>query len=292
MLRFADGVGKGTKDAPRDALVAQSAEKGRMGFSFGYQRMLDTFGSVAGPLATAGLLYLLVKNAARYRILFCIGGLISAVTLILIAFFVTEQKREDPGPKAPPLWSFLKGDFLHLLVVMLVFTLGNSSDSYLILRAQNVGVSEISIPIVYALFNGFYALLSAPAGALSDRIGQLRVMRAGWLIYALAYLGFAIADRAWQIWVIYIFYGLYYATTEGVATALVARIVPESLRGTAYGFFNASLGLMSLPANLIGGALWDKISPSATFYFGAGCAVAAFLLLSFSKIGKNQECLS
>lgn len=287
-LRFIDGIGKGTKDAPRDALVAQSAKEGKMGFSFGYQRMLDTFGSVAGPLATAGILLLLAQNAIRYRIIFYIGGLISAVTLLLIAFFVKEQPQEGSAQKVPFSRTLLKDKFLGFLLIMLLFTLGNSSDSYLILRAQNVGVSVIAIPVVYALFNLFYALLSAPAGALSDKIGRIKVMQAGWLIYAVSYLGFAFANQAWQIWVIYGFYGFYYATTEGVSKALVARVVPDNQRGTAYGFFNASLGLMALPANLIAGLLWDRVAPAATFYFGAGCALLALVLLSFSGLERNR----
>ncbi|WP_277668892.1 MFS transporter [Caproiciproducens galactitolivorans] len=284
VLRFADGIGKGIKDAPRDALVAQSAKEGEMGFSFGYQRTLDTFGSVVGPLATAGLLWLLAKNIMRYRIIFYIGGLISAITLLLIVFFVREKSQPDSPQGSKFNWTLLKGKFLYFLIIMLIFTLGNSSDSYLILRAQNVGVSVIAIPVVYALFNLFYALLSTPAGALSDKIGRVKVMQAGWLIYAIAYVGFALANQAWQIWIIYIFYGFYYATTEGIAKALVAHIVPDNQRGTAYGFFNASLGLMSLPANLIAGFLWDKVAPAATFYFGAACAIISLILLSFSKL--------
>ena len=286
-LRFIDGIGKGTKDAPRDALVAQSAKEGKMGLSFGYQRMLDTFGSVAGPLATAGILLLLAQNAIRYRIVFYIGGLISAVTLLLIAFFVKEQPQGGSAQKVPFSRTLLKGKFLGFLLIMLLFTLGNSSDSYLILRAQNVGVSVIAIPVLYALFNLFYALLSAPAGALSDKIGRIKVMQAGWLIYAVSYLGFAFANQAWQIWVIYGFYGFYYATTEGVSKALVARVVPDNQRGTAYGFFNASLGLMALPANLIAGLLWDRVAPAATFYFGAGCALLALALLSLSGLERS-----
>lgn len=286
-LRFIDGVGKGTKDAPRDALVAQSAKEGKMGFSFGYQRMLDTFGSVAGPLATTGLLLLLAQSEVSYRIIFYIGGLISAITLLLIVFFVNERPQTDSTERVKFNRMLLKGKFLYFLIIMLIFTLGNSSDSYLILRAQNVGVSVITIPIVYALFNLFYALLSTPAGALSDKIGRVKVMQAGWLIYAVSYIGFALANQAWQIWIIYIFYGFYYATTEGVSKALVARIVPDNQRGTAYGFFNASLGLMALPANLIAGFLWDKVTPAATFCFGAGCAILALVLLSFSKIEKE-----
>jgi len=287
-LRLIDGIGKGTKDAPRDVLVAQSAKEGKMGFSFGYQRMLDTFGSVIGPLATTGILYILVSGNMRYRIIFYIAGLISAVTILLISLFVTEKTTPVSKEQSKFDLGILKGKFLFFLTIMLVFTLGNSSDSFLILRAQNVGISPVIIPIVYAVFNLFYALLSVPAGSLSDKIGRVKVMQAGWLVYALSYLGFALAKHPWHIWLIYIFYGLYYATTEGIAKSLVARIVPDNKRGTAYGLFNASLGVMTLPANIIAGYLWDKVSPSATFYFGAACAFVAFLIISFSRIEKTS----
>ncbi|NSW89341.1 MAG: MFS transporter [Firmicutes bacterium] len=283
-LRLIDGIGKGTKDAPRDVLIAQSAKEGRVGFSFGYQRMLDTFGSVMGPLATTGILYLLVNGNIRYRIIFYIAGLISAVTILLIGLFVSEKATPVSKEQTKFDFSILKGKFLFFLIIMLVFTLGNSSDSFLFLRAQNVGIDPVIIPIVYAVFNLLYALLSVPAGSLSDKIGRVKVMQVGWLVYALSYLGFAVANHPWHIWLIYIFYGLYYATTEGIAKSLIARIVPDSKRGTAYGLFNASLGIMTLPANIIAGYLWDKVSPSATFYFGAACAFAALLSISFSKI--------
>ncbi|MHB1377028.1 MAG: MFS transporter [Candidatus Humimicrobiaceae bacterium] len=285
-LRLVDGIGKGTKDAPRDVLVSQSAKENRMGFSFGYQRMLDTFGSVLGPLATFGLLYLLVNSDMKYRIVFYIAGAISAVTIFLIGLFVTEKPSTVSKEHAKFGFGILKGKFLFFLIIMLIFTLGNSSDSFLILRAQNVGISPVIIPIVYAVFNLFYASLSVPAGMLSDKIGRIKVIQIGWLVYAFSYVGLALANRPWHIWLLYIFYGLYYATTEGIAKSLVASIVPDTKRGTAYGLFNASLGLMALPANIIAGYLWDKVSPAAPFYFGAACAFLAFIVLSISKIEK------
>ncbi|QCX32985.1 MFS transporter [Caloramator sp. E03] len=286
ILRLIDGIGKGTKDAPRDALVAQSAKEGHVGFSFGFQRMLDTLGSVIGPLVTAGILYLFASGNMRYRIIFYIAGLISAITILLIGIFVNEKASSASKEQSKFDFSVLKDKFLLFLIIMLIFTLGNSSDSFLILRAQDVGISPVIIPIVYAVFNLFYASLSVPAGSLSDRIGRVKVMKIGWIIYVLSYIGFAFASRPWHIWIIYIFYGLYYATTEGIAKSLVARIVPDNKRGTAYGLYNASLGIMTLPANIIAGYLWDNVSPSATFFFGAACAFIAFLTISVSNIEK------
>lgn len=286
--RLADGIGKGAKDAPRDALVAQSSKEEKMGFSFGYQQMLDTFGSVGGPLITAGLMYLLAQSMLRFKLIFFIGGLISFIPLLLIALFVSEKRPEGKKTASSLDFHVLKGKFLIFSLIMLLFTLGNSSDSYLILRAQNLGINAFTISLIYALFNLFYALLSTPFGILADKIGKIRVMQLGWLIFILAYLGFALANKAWEIWIVFIFYGMYYAADGGAAKALVAGLVPEEQRGTAYGIFNATLGIMTLPANLIAGFLWDQWSPAVTFYFGALCALLALVLfsLTFFRQGK------
>jgi MFS family permease len=164
---------------------------------------------------------------------------------------------------------------------MLLFTLGNSSDAFIILRAQDLGVASVLIPVVYALFNLVSAGAAIPAGKLSDRIGRRRVIACGWAVYAMAYLGFALASRPWMIWVLYAFYGLFYAFSEGAGKALVAELVPEESRGTAYGLYNAAVGVMALPASLIAGILWHRISPAAPFAFGAVLAGLALLGLWF-----------
>lgn len=163
---------------------------------------------------------------------------------------------------------------------MLVFTLGNSSDAFLILRAENVGVSATSIPLVVALFNLVSAITAIPAGRLSDRLGRRRVIMIGWIVYSVAYLGFALASQAWIVWLLYAIYGLYYSLTEGSAKAMVAELVPESNRGSAYGLFNASVGIMALPASVIAGYLWNWF-PAAPFAFGALMTFIAFIALWF-----------
>ncbi|MGB9682148.1 MAG: MFS transporter [bacterium] len=284
-LRLLDGVGKGLKDAPRDALVAKSSSKSRTGFAFGLQRMLDTLGSFVGPLIAT---YLLIRFASfglmKYRYIFIIGGLVAFVTIILIGLFVKERVGEKVGTgfKIDP--SLLKGKFLLFFIGMMVFTLGNSSDAFLILRAENVGVSPTTIPVIIAIFNLFYALLSLPSGVLSDKIGRVNVIRLGWLIYAITYIGFAIARLPWHIWVLYIIYGVYYSTTEGVAKSLVVHLVDEKIRGTAFGLYNASVGILAIPASAIAGLLWDKISPSTPFFFGAVCSLIAVVLITMFKI--------
>ncbi|MEQ2129702.1 MFS transporter [Caldanaerobacter subterraneus KAk] len=288
-LRLIDGIGKGTKDAPRDALIAKSSKMKSMGFSFGFQRMLDTLGSFLGPLITAGLMILFANymDSIRYRLIFLIAGLVAFITIILIGLFVVEQKGERVSSSFKLDLSVFKGKFLTFFVVMLVFTLGNSSDAFLILRARSVGVEESTIPIIIAMFNLSYALLSVPSGVLSDRIGRVNVIRLGWIIYAVTYLGFALAKLPWHIWALYLIYGVYYSTTEGVAKSLVAHIVDESNRGTAFGLYNASMGLLAIPASFIAGYLWDNVSPAAPFYFGAICSLVAVILITLFRIEEN-----
>lgn len=278
-LRLTDGVGKGLKDAPRDALVAGSTGRRKLGFAFGIQRTLDTLGSVAGPLITFGLLQLWVSHANRYREVFWIAGAIATIPLLIIAVWVKERRRAISKQRLS--LSVLRGSFAKFLAVMLLFTLGNSSDAFLILRAGNVGVPATLIPIVYALFNLVSAIAAIPAGRLSDRIGRRRVISYGWGVYGLVYLGFALANAAWIVWLLYAFYGLFYALTEGAAKAMVAEMVPDANRGAAYGLYNAAIGVMALPASLIAGALWDRVSPAAPFAFGAGVAAIALIALWF-----------
>ncbi|SNX54804.1 MFS transporter [Thermoanaerobacterium sp. RBIITD] len=287
-LRFTDGIGKGLKDAPRDALVAKSSEMKNMGYSFGFQRMLDTLGSFIGPLITTGLMVLLAKyiDETKYRIIFLVAGLVGFITILLIGLFIVERKGENISTPFKFDFTIFKGKFLLFFIVMLIFTLGNSSDAFLILRARSVGVSSAMIPIIIAMFNLFYALLSIPSGMLSDKIGRVNVIKIGWLIYAVTYIGFALARVPWHIWVLYAIYGVYYSTTEGVAKSLVAHLVDENSRGTAFGLYNASIGILALPASFIAGYLWDKVTPSAPFYFGAICSFLAVILITMFKIEK------
>jgi MFS family permease len=274
-LRLTDGVGKGLKDAPRDALVAGSAGGRKLGFAFGVQRALDTLGSVIGPLIAYGLLRVWVDHPNRYREVFLLAGLVAVIPLVIIGLVVRE--RRAPVSKQRVSLIALRGPFAAFLGVMLLFTLGNSSDAFLILRAQNVGVATAIIPVVYALFNLVSAAAAIPVGRLADRIGRRQAITIGWGIYALTYLGFALVRHGWMVWLLYAFYGLYYAFTEGAGKALVAELVPDANRGSAYGLYNASIGIMALPASVIAGALWMRVSPAAPFAFGAAMAFLAFL---------------
>jgi MFS family permease len=277
-LRFLDGVGKGIKDTSKDALIADSTKIETRGKGFGIVRALDTFGSVVGPLLLFALLFLLNNNSLKYHYIFFITAIPLIFTLGILMFFVKEVKIEKKENKKNQKTSLPLRYYLFLGIV-LFFSIGNSSDVFLILRAQNVGVALLAIPLVYALFNFIYASASIPLGSLSDRIGRQKVIILGWIAYAIAYLGFGLAHLPYQIWLLFAFYGIYYATTEGVAKAYIADVTTPEHRGKAYGIYNSLIGLVTLPASIIAGFMWDKISPSAPFLFGSGIAIISVILL-------------
>ncbi len=278
-LRFLDGVGKGIKDTPKDALIAGSTESEKRGRGFGIVRALDTFGSVAGPILLFVLLYFLSNNSLKYHYIFFITAIPLIFTLTILSFFVKEVPiTKDVGQNTTKGLSL---KYYMFLFIVLLFSLGNSSDTFLILRAQNVGVTLLAIPLVFALFNFVYASFSIPLGSLSDKIGREKVIILGWLCYGLSYLGFGLANNSLEIWFLFAFYGIYYATTEGVAKAFIADLVPQNNRGRGYGIYNASVGLMTLPASFAAGFLWDRINPSAPFFFGSLISFTAIILLVF-----------
>lgn len=285
-LRFLDGVGKGVKDSPKDALIADSTKEDSRGKGFGIVRALDTLGSVAGPLLLFALLYALKNNSLKYHYIFFITAVPLVLTLTILSLFVKEipiRKTEEAPTKSP-----LPVRFYVFLSIVIFFSIGNSSDIFLILRSQNLGVSLLGIPLVYALFNFVYASASIPLGSLSDRIGREKVILMGWAFYALSYMGFAVARQSYQAWILFALYGIYYATTEGVAKAFIADQVTTGHRGKAYGIYNSLVGVTTLPASFISGYLWDKFSPSAPFYFSSGIAlVSFFLLFIFTRVSKK-----
>ena len=286
-LRLLDGAGKGIKDPPKDVLIAGSAGSSSRGRSFGIARMLDTLGSVAGPLILFGLLYFLKDSPRLYHYILLLAGVPLIITLIVLVTKVRENRVVPVAPlatpEAKPVGGLPKMYYVFLAIVVL-FTLGNSSDAFLVLRARNVGVSLLYIPLVIAIFNTVYALAAVPFGALSDKIGRTKTLLIGWAAYSLTYLGFAMAHTPAIIWLVYGFYGIYYATSEGVAKAFLADLVPATHRGRAFGIYGTSIGLATLPASFFAGFLWDKIGPRAPFVFGACIAfLAAIMLLIFSK---------
>ncbi len=286
-VRFSDRVGKGIRASPRDALIANSVSAGERGKGFGLHRAMDTSGAVLG-LALAALIIYIVQGGGlelslkSYQWLVLVGT-IPAVLAVLVLLVSVREKRRLPGGSSPrglPLSGLKVGfaaRFKVFLAIMAVFTLGNSSSFFVTLRAQNLGAPLVHIILMLVLFNVTYAIVSLPAGMLSDRLGRRRVITMGWFIYGLVYLGFAAASSIWQVWFLFAGYGIYYGITEGAARAFVADLVAEERRGTAYGLYYGVVGLTLLPAGLIAGWLWQAISAAATFYFGAGLALVAML---------------
>ncbi len=286
-VRFTDRVGKGIRSSPRDALLADSTPEDRRGLAFGLHRAADTAGAFTGLAIAALVVWATQANAAELsRETFQRVTLFSIIPAFLGVLVLVIGAREIAARRSTSetrllRFSGLDRKFWAFLVVLIIFTLGNSADAFIILRAQERGLNVLQVLGMLLTFNAVYTIVASPAGALSDRIGRRTILIAGWVVYGLIYLGFAAADTGAQIWLFYGVYGLYYALTEGASRAFVADLVHQEQRGTAYGLFHAGIGLAALPASLIAGILWQGIGswmgfgPAAPFYFGAIMAIVA-----------------
>jgi len=290
--RFVDRLGKGVRTAPRDALIADSISPKHRGIAFGLHRAADTGGAFIGLLLAMGLVWRSQLGewqltAETFRTIVWWALIPATLAVVVVALGVKEVVKARPEDATPPRFSLsgLGQPFQRFLLVIILFTLGNSTDAFLVLRAQSAGASVVMVLSMIAGFNLVYTLLATPAGALSDKIDRRKVVIAGWLLYAIVYLGFSSAGQTWQFWLLYGLYGVYYALTEGVAKALVADFVPAERRGTAYGVYNAAVGLTVLPASVIAGALWQGLGgwmgfgPAAPFLFGGALSLVAAILL-------------
>lgn len=293
-VRFTDRVGKGIRTAPRDSLLAGSAQSDKRGLAFGLHRAGDTAGAFVGLGIAAILIWMNQTSTSQLSRetfqLVVLASIIPATLAVIILVVGVREIETIPETKSPALslrlgWKDLSQQFRAFLGVMVLFTLGNSSDAFIILRGQERGLNILQVMGMMLTFTAVYSLLSSPAGALSDRVGRKKLILAGWLVYALVYLGLAGAQTGYQVWLLAALYGAYYALTEGVAKAYVADLVPQSRRGTAYGLFNAAIGITALPASLIAGILWQGLAgwsglgPAAPFLFGAAMALLAGFLL-------------
>lgn len=298
-IRWADRVGKGVRTAPRDALVADSIDERNRGLAFGFHRAADTGGAAMGLIIALGVVWLAQAGSRELsRLTFQRVVLISLVPAFLAVLSLAVGARDVPvtGRPSIPRFAFrgLGRRFCIFMVIVGLFDLGNSSDAFLVLRAQERGLSVIGVLGMLITFNLVYALVSTPAGSLSDRVGRRRLIVGGWLVYAAIYLGFALAGKGWHVWVLYAIYGIYYGLTYGTAKAMVADIVSGELRGTAYGTYNAVLGILDFPASLIAGLLWQGVGawpgfgPSAPFFFGGAMALAAALLMALVMPGQSE----
>jgi MFS family permease len=272
-VRLIDRVGKGIRGAPRDALIADAVDASQRGRAYGFHRAADHTGAVAGPIVAYALL---TWGGISLRTVFLLAAIPAAAAMIALIFGVRESARAASKGKAPDLaWSGLDRKFWAYLGVLLLFTLGNSTDALLILRANELGVSVALIPILWAVLHVVKAVSSTPGGVLSDRLGRRPLIISGWLVYAAVYLGFAYASATWHAWGLFIIYGLYFGLTEGVEKALVADLVPAAVRGAAFGWYNLTIGLAALPASLIFGGLWQAYGAATAFVVGASLALVA-----------------
>jgi MFS family permease len=274
IIRVSDRVGKGIRNSPRDALLADSVHPSIRGRAFGFHRAADHAGGVLGPLIAFGLL---TWHLAGFRTVFWLAAIPGVLSFIVLCIFV----REVPKPVQAShgggvdLTQPLGRGFWSVLGVLFVFTLGNSTDAFLLLRAAQLGVPVALAPILWAALHVVKSASSTPGGALSDRIGRRPTLVMGWMLYALVYLGFARATIAWQAWALFGVYGLFFGLTEGAERALIADLVGAERRGTAFGWYNLAIGLGALPASVLFGLVWDRAGAPAAFSMGAALAMVA-----------------
>ena len=285
LVRFLDRVGKGIRTSPRDALLSDSVRREETGKAFGFQRAMDHHaGAVAGSLIA---FFLLTFFTADYRLIFWAALVPGLISVLILIFKVRETKAAPPAVSVPPVRLTLQPfdrNFKSFLAVVILFTLSNSSDAFLILKAREAGIPVSLIPLLWLFFHGVKSLSATPGGMLSDILGRKKLILTGWVLYSLVYFGFAMADTALAIWVLFGIYGLFYGLTEGGERAWVADLVKPHLRGTAYGLYNFSIGIGALPASLALGFLWQKCGPQTAFGFGAVLALLAAVSLWFFVI--------
>jgi MFS family permease len=286
-IRVTDRVGKGIRTSPRDALIADSVDPAIRGRAFGFHRAADNAGAVVGPLLAFAFLR---WGGLHLRTVFLLTAIPGVLAVLMLVFGV----RDVPRASAPKeerkldLKTPLGKRFWAYLGVLLLFTLGNSTDAFLILRAGQLGVPTALIPILWAMLHVVKSASSTPGGILSDRLGRKPLIVAGWFVYAAVYFAFGRAGQTWQAWALFAVYGLYFGLTEGVEKALVADLVPKDRRGAAFGWYNLALGIGALPASLLFGFIWDRWSSTAAFDFGALVALVAAAGLAVVAPGRQR----
>jgi len=285
--RFIDRFGKGTRTAARDALILESVAPENRGKAFGLHRSMDSAGAVIGPLLALLLIYLYQNN---FRLIFFIAGIPSFFGVLLLILFVKEKIRSGrPAVPAKPLaanyqfrWQELDPAFKKFLMISVIFAIGNSSDAFLILRAQDLGLAAALTVAAYVLFNLTYSFFSYPAGMIVDKIGAKKILTLGYWLFAAVYLALGLVQQSFWIWFIFPVYGLYMALTDGVSKAYIAQMVPVEKSGTAFGAYLMFTGLCMFIASFAAGLLWKYVNPSAAFYFGSLTAVIAVIWFSLS----------
>ncbi len=296
-IRFADRLGKGIRTAPRDAMIADTVAADRRGLAFGFQRAMDHAGAVIGPLIG----YLLVSLIAAdrnsptghdYTRIFLLASIPGLAAVMVAVFFMRESPHKEGIGELQPLRFSLRGfdgNFKRFLFLVALFTLSNSSDAFLLLRAQTAGVSVVTLPLLWAALHASKVLSSLLGGDLSDRLGRRRLIVSGWTLYAAVYAGFAFVSTGISVWILFLIYGIYFGLAEGTEKALVADLVRPEERGTAYGLYNLAFSITVFPASLLMGAVWYWRGPATAFLMSAALgATAAGLMLTLVKTGKKD----
>lgn len=280
-LRFIERFGKGIRTAPRDSLIAGSVTNGETGRSFGLQKAMDNSGAIIGPLVAFALLSIFPGN---YRLIFLLAGIPAVLAIFVIITGIREAKKSKGELFTKFHFKDFPGKFYLFLGIIFLFTLGNSTDALLMVKANEVGVKVAFIPLVYLITNLVSVLFAIPIGSLSDRIGKEKILISGFLIYAGVYFGFGLAKSIGPIVALFAMYGFYSASTDGIQKAFISDMIDKNKKGTGLGIYNALLGITLLPASLIAGVLYDKVDSSVPFYFGAATAcLSAILMLVWQR---------
>ena len=280
--RFVDRFGKGTRTSARDALIAESSDASIRGKTFGFHRTLDTLGATIGPLLSLIAIRYLDNNL---RLVFLLSFIPAFIGVVLLSFFVKEKRKiSNSSTNFKFSWKDIDPSFKLFLLISVIFSLGNSSNAFIILRAQNLGLSVTMVMLVYVLFNFVYSIFSLPAGIISDKVGPKRILLTGFFLFAIIYFLFGFIKDAFFLWILFPFYGIYMALTEGVGKAYISNLVPSEKAGTTFGLYQTAIGLCAFFASWIAGLLWSYVSISAPFIFGSiTAALAAFLFLVLGK---------
>lgn len=287
-VRLLDRVGKGIRTSPRDALIADSCNKDERGKSFGFHRGMDHAGAVLGPLIAACILYFLPGN---YRLVFWLAFIPATISIFFIITKVEEIAPREPAKNQFKFtFAHFNKNFKLFLLIIFLFTLSNSSDAFLILRAKDLGVSIAYIPILWVLLHIVKMVFSIPGGILSDKFGRVKIIAIGWLIYFLTYFGFAHASTQLHIWLLFGIYGIFFGLTEGVEKAFVADITDCDQRGSAYGMYNFVIGVGAFPSSLIFGLIWQYFGAKIAFIYGAILSLLAAIIISFTFYNFNERC--